>query len=114
MSKGAVTPVPHGIDFVQDGELKTSMYKILATASIDEYGVVVLKDFNKQWYVYRIEKNSDESLRYTYVFSASDAVTEKDRFSILMSRELEDVVKVYIAHDEGISQFNILDTDYTT
>lgn len=117
-TKGCVTPVPKGIKYegeLQDlpqlanGELP---YTIMATASIDDIGAVIIKDNNnKHWYVYRVEKNSGGGLLYTFIFTADDAITDKKTFSVVMSQELQDVIKLYIATDQGIAQFNISSND---
>lgn len=113
-TKGCVTPVPKGIKYEQELQRLPQLanealpYTIMATASIDDIGAVIIKDNNnKHWYVYRVEKNSGGGLLYTFIFTANDAITDKKTFSVVMSQELQDVIKLYIATDQGIAQFNI-------
>jgi len=62
--------------------------------------------------VYRVEVNADGGLLYTFIFTAQDATTNKNRFSVVMSQELQDVIKLYVATEKGISQFDICDEKY--
>ena len=124
-TKGCITPVPKG-----ESEKSTLRYydlkeedsdkrwkllaasSVLAADSVDNYGAVIIKDTTGQWYVYRVEVNADGGLLYTFIFTAQDATTNKNRFSVVMSQELQDVIKLYVATEKGISQFDICDEKY--
>lgn len=113
-TKGCVTPVPKGYSKKTTlSSVTTPLVSILATASVDNYGAVIVKDKTGIWYVYRIEHNDEDLLKYELVFTSNN-ITKKERFSVVMSQELENVIKLYVATDDGIAQFNILDTEYTT
>lgn len=113
--EGIVTPVLKGneirIEDYQEAE-KTQLnpfYKvcnsILASASIGDVGVIIVKDSNGYWYVYRLDNS------YTIIAKElfkSTNPTDKNKFSIVLNKELENCTNVYIADGEHqIMQINI-------
>lgn len=93
--QGVVTPVNAGVKYNTQG-----MYmgmSILAVASIGNIGVVVVKNSEGYWYVYRVE-DKDNRLVFTRIFSSNEKVADDVKtFSILMNKEQENIMKVYIA-----------------
>lgn len=99
--EGIVTPVPVGQskDLGISGSLKT----ILATASIGNIGAIILKKQDDTWDVYKVQLNNDE-ITPTLLFSSKKA-TDKKQFSVVINKEQENLIKLYIADGEnGIMQ----------
>lgn len=92
--EGIVAPVSSGTE-VQITNFPTNIKEILAVQSIENVGVVIVKTTNDKWSVYRIEKSND-SLSATNIFNSTDT-TQKHRFSIVLNKELNDVLNLYIA-----------------
>lgn len=99
--EGIVTPVPVGQSkkLGISGNLKT----ILATASIGNIGAIILKKQDDTWDVYKVQLNNDE-ITPTLLFS-SEETTDKKQFSVVINKEQENLIKLYIADGEnGIMQ----------
>lgn len=107
--EGLVTPITIG------GEtLLTTLEnvdRILATGSIGNIGVVIVRYIEdptveqvvRKWKVYKVVKN-DNGLTPDLLY-ASESTTDKDKFSIVLNKEQEDIIKLYIADgDHGIMQ----------
>jgi hypothetical protein len=48
------------------------------------------------------------------VFNAQDAYTTKDKFSVVLNRETNEVLNLYIADgDHGIITINVLDSSFS-
>lgn len=122
--EGIVAPVATGVQnslgyvnalLLQPGQ---TIDRILATASIGNTGVIIFAkklpqaipvgqepiDTNKaQWLVYRIDKEPTGFV--SNLLYASHSLTTKDKFSIVLNKEQEDIIKLYIADGEhGIMQ----------
>ena len=96
-TEGIVTPVPVGKEFVcKDKETGYDIKAtdILACASIGDLGVVVVKSF-QYWHVYKVEKINN-NLQFTDWFRYQIEESQKS-FSIVLHKEQEDVVNLYIA-----------------
>lgn len=114
-TEGVLTPVEAGKNILQDESFK-DIYKILATGSLEEIGVVIFsKKYSEdkfKWFVYRL-KFDESTIRFKEVFQSEELDEVKDKFSIVLNRELEDVVKVYIADGvHQLMQINLLDDEY--
>lgn len=107
--EGLVTPIEEGktISDIDFGEITS----ILATASIGDVGVVIVKyphavensDPEQRWKVYRVDKIGD-TLSANLLYNSKSA-TGKDKFSVVINKEQEDIIKLYIADGEhGIMQ----------
>ena len=99
--EGIVTPVPVGQskDLGISGNLKT----ILATASIGNIGAIILKKQDDTWDVYKVQLNGDE-IEPNLLFSSKET-TDKKQFSVVINKEQENLIKLYIADgDNGIMQ----------
>lgn len=99
--EGIVTPVPVGQskDLGISGSLKT----ILATASIGNIGAIILKKQDDTWDVYKVQLDNDK-ITPIFLFSSKKA-TDKKQFSVVINKEQENLIKLYIADGEnGIMQ----------
>lgn len=103
-----VTPVPFGkpinVWHHEWGE-DLNYKKILAAKTIENIGVLITKQHDDTWNVYKIELR-DNTLAHILIFK-STYTTDKDTFSIVLLKETQDVFKVYIA--DGIHEILTLD-----
>lgn len=107
--EGLVTPITIGEETTLiDLE---NVDRILATGSIGNIGVVIVRYIEdpivepvaRKWAVYKVVKN-DDGLTPTRLY-ASTSTTTKNKFSIVLNKEQEDIIKLYIADgDHGIMQ----------
>lgn len=101
--EGTITPVPsgqadHGA-LIDDENLINDKYKwsILGIATLGDIGAIIAKDVTSHWHIYRINYNKDDDqLTFNHLFKSANT-TSKNKFSVVINRELEDVVKLYIA-----------------
>ena len=116
--EGTITPVPSGqanhgalIDNENliDDEHKWS---ILGIATLGDIGAIVVKDCDTHWHIYRINYNKDDDqLTFDHLFRSANT-TSKNKFSVVINRELENVVKLYIADGKHqIMSLNIYKDD---
>ena len=102
--EGTITPVPsgqagHGA-LIDDENLINDEWSILGIATLGDIGAIVVKDTTSYWHIYRINYNKDDDqLTFDHLFK-SVKTTSKQKFSIVINRELENVVKLYIADGE--------------
>lgn len=105
--EGLVTPITIG----QETTLISleNVDRILATGSIGNVGVVIFRykantdPVQYKWKVYRVVKNYN-GLTPTLLYE-SKSTTTKDKFSIVLNKEQENIIKLYIADgDHGIMQ----------
>ena len=102
--EGTITPVPsgqagHGA-LIDDENLINDEWSILGIATLGDIGAIVVKDTTSHWHIYRINYNKDDDqLTFDHLFK-SVKTTSKQKFSIVINRELENVVKLYIADGE--------------
>ena len=89
-----VTAISNGVEVQTEGSISGH---ILATASIGNIGAVIVRNSNPEglWSVYKAELK-DDKIKYTLIFTSSET-TDKDRFSVVINKELEDCIKLYIA-----------------
>lgn len=114
-----VAPVPEGdtLSTATGSDVITNVDKILAADAIGNVGVIIVKikhdaeQYPDCWSVYKVEKKAvtdtieaqqvtSIKLEVTHIYTSS-STTSKDRFSITMIREIEGVLKVYIADGKG-------------
>ena len=113
-TEGIITPIDEGTDVTPDS-IYTSDYRILATASIDDIGAVIILKGN-QWYVYRIDFG--DQIKFSLQFTSEELTEDQlnnmnKKFSVVINRELENVVKLYIADGiHQLMQINLKDDDY--
>ena len=109
--EGLVTPITIG----QKTTLITlgNVDRILATGSIGNIGVVIVRYIEdptveqvvRKWAVYKVVKNGDSLDTDTTPLYESKSATDKDKFSIVLNKEQENIIKLYIADgDHGIMQ----------
>uniref|UniRef100_A0AAU8B9W4 Stabilization protein n=1 Tax=Dulem virus 42 TaxID=3145760 RepID=A0AAU8B9W4_9CAUD len=114
-TEGIVAPVYAGKTVNVDGMYDTSDYRILAVNSIENIGSVIIADKKEGaalWHVYRVLFEDEDNLKFSLQFS-SDVTTDKQKFSTVINRELEGIVKLYIADGEHqVMQINLMDDEY--
>lgn len=99
-TEGAVTPVYISVEKSLVSLGGNSVRKILATACIDNIGIVIIASDNS-WYVLRILKNDDNTLSdpvLWYAYTSSKDLPES--FSVVLHKETEAVINLYIADGE--------------
>lgn len=94
--EGTITPVPSGQ--ADHGAFSYDYHSILGIATLGNIGAIIVKNADSTWSIYRIDYNNDQ-LTFKRLFTSVNE-TEKDKFSVVINRELEDVVKLYIADGE--------------
>ena len=106
-TEGIVTPVPEGKDISVgeteevDGKILTyniidGYDKILATASIGDTGAIIVAN-DETWDVYKVTL-TEGIIKPKLVFSSGEPPKERvDRFSVVLNKETEDLLKLYIA-----------------
>lgn len=112
-TEGIITPIDEGND-VTPGSMYKGEYRILATASIDNIGAVIIAD-NKRWYVYRVDFG--DTITYSLQFTSEEIpdINNIKKFSVVINREMENIVKLYIADGiHQLMQINIVDDDYNS
>lgn len=132
---GAIAPVEYGKVFetpftsVDPEILATTDSIVLAADSINDNGVVIIKDSLVEddeytWVVYHV-KRVDDHISYNRVFGVytengvekhvSGATTKLSKFSIALDQPQEDVLNLYIA--DGVHHMmviNVFDEDFKT
>lgn len=115
--EGIVAPIPIGKTIDTEGMYDTSNYRILAVGSIENIGYVIIADDEKEsaiWHVYRAILNDDETISFSLQFT-SNTETSKQKFSTVINKEIEDVVKLYIADgDHQLMIINLMDDEYNS
>lgn len=115
--EGIVAPVPVGKIIDTEGIYDTSNYRILAVGSIENIGYVIIADDEKEsaiWHVYRAILNDDETISFSLQFT-SNTETSKQKFSTVINKEIEGVVKLYIADgDHQLMIINLMDDEYNS
>ena len=78
------------------------MSSILAVASIENSGAIIVKDTESMWHIVKVDL--DEKKREFVVNNVFDSSvpTNRDRFSVVINRELKNVTKLYIS--DGIHE----------
>lgn len=104
--EGIITPVPSG----QSGHGtfdEAAQKSILAVSALGNIGAIIVKDAN-HWYIYRVDCNNDQ-LEFTQIFKSSEPTT-KNKFSTVINKELDKVIKLYIADGvHEIMSINLLE-----
>ena len=120
--EGLVTPVEEGltIPFTTGTSLSDKIIGILATASIGNIGAIVVKtsdqdqqDHKNIWWVYKVERleSPQQRLQLSFIYKSTTG-TDRDKFSVVINKEQEDIVKLYIADGEhGIMQLFLKNGD---
>lgn len=120
-TEGIVTPINEGTQYtvrwaesgdgVCVGEHNYQMSSILAVASIGNSGAVIVKDTNKKWHIIKVDLNEEEKVFTLNNIFDSSVTTDKDRFSVVINKELKNVTKLYIA--DGVHEVMQLNIDPT-
>lgn len=115
--EGIVAPIPIGKTIDTEGMYDTSNYRILAVGSIENIGYVIIADDEKEsaiWHVYRAILNDDETISFSLQFT-SNTETSKQKFSTVINKEIEGIVKLYIADgDHQLMIINLMDDEYNS
>lgn len=119
-TEGLITPVNAGViyrwiyapEFITISSLEYPIDTILAVVSLDDEGAVIVRDDYGYWHVVRVQFYPEtSSFILTNVFDSS-MKTKKDRFSVVINREIEGVTKIYIA--DGVHEMMQIDLDNPT
>lgn len=110
--EGVVTPVPSGQDHHGSfGELddnnESKFVSILAISTLGDIGAIIVKDRDDFWHVFRVDRKDDQ-LTFNPIFKSSQP-TEKNKFSTVINKELDKVVKLYIA--DGVHSIMAMNID---
>lgn len=100
-TEGIVTPVQFGKNILIKQEIKNyteSVCGIMATAFIENFGAIITKIEDKDEFYWSLHKAEfkDDVLHLTHLFTSTQP-TDKDKLSVVINKELENVVKLYIA-----------------
>ena len=115
--EGIVAPIPVGKTIDTEGMYDAYNYRILAVGSIENIGYVIIAGDKKGpalWQVYRAILNDDETISFSLQFT-SNTKTSKQKFSTVINKEIEGVVKLYIADgDHQLMIINLMDDEYNS
>ena len=99
--EGVIAPIPEGI-LVKTGNI--AFNKILAIEQIDNICVIIVENVNNNtytWSIYRITYNTDKTIDVDNIFnSASVQTNEIPKFSTVINKEVNGIIKLYIADGE--------------
>lgn len=111
-----IAPVVDGVYVLGDKFAIKDVLKILATASIGTIGAIIVQGSEGNWSVYVIEFVSKEHISTKRIFTSSRLVEEGvDKFSTVIIKETEDVIKLYVADGVNpVMQFFIKNGDADT
>lgn len=115
-TEGIVTPVNSGIQYsvvwkegANSGKHDYTISSILATASIGNIGAIVVKDTAAKWHIIKVGLDEQQKKFVLNNVFDSTSTTDKDRFSVVINRELKNVIKLYLA--DGIHEIMELNID---
>ena len=107
-TEGVVTPVHIGEDKLLYKSVDTEIDRILATASIGDIGVVIIRTHDDENSYWEVILGSNRIFQYIY----KDDETKLDTFSVVLHKEKNDVINLYIADGiHPVIQMNIADPD---
>lgn len=114
-TENVISPIPNDVSsavYIDDSGFQRPVFSsIMASESIEDIGAIIIKDTDKYWHVYKVEP-VDDGIKLTYLLN-SKLQTDRDRFSVVINKELQGVTKLYIADGVNeIMQVNIEDVDY--
>lgn len=99
--EGSITPIYEGKDASSSYSINLSSYNILAVDSIDDIGVIVAT-CNHKLYVYRLilDRDNNTITKFEKWFQSDTLSKDITSASVVLYRELENVIKLYIATGE--------------
>lgn len=98
---------------VEGGDFMNYDEKVLATTTVDKYGIILTIDRLKVCRLHRVEGYNNLPLRSTVVVKGRLGYTENSKVKIVASYESDKVIKVYMASaDQTIKFLNIMDDRY--
>jgi len=96
-----------GGDFISSGE------KVLATTTIDKYGIILTVNGDKICKIYRVENYDNPPLVDSVIVKGKLGYNKDSQVKILANYESATVIKIYIAcPDQVIKTLNIMDGRY--
>lgn len=99
---------------VEDGDFMSSNETVLATTTIDKYGVILTVDDNNICRIYRVENYNNLPLTYEVVVKGNLGYTSDSQVKIIANYESYDNIKIYLsAPNTVIKVLNIVDSKYT-
>ena len=118
-AEGIVTPINKGEKYSVrwsdsrdggcSGEHNYTIFSILAVAAIGNIGALIVKDTAKYWHIIKVDLNEeDKEFVLNNIFDSS-ITTDKERFSVVINRELKNVTKLYIS--DGVHEIMQLNID---
>lgn len=108
--EGSLSAIPEGVQI--DTYQNIIIKDILAAGSIGEVGVILTRNNNNTWSIYKITKENDV-FKYTKIFTSTKQVSHDNKFSIVLNKEIDNDIILYIA--DGINQMmciNINNEEY--
>lgn len=96
--EGVITSVPEGI--LEYATENLGFRKVLASAHIDDINILIVETYENQWIVYRI--TDGDPITATKIINRGGQVTDKNKFSIVINKEVNGIIKLYIA--DGVHQ----------
>lgn len=116
-----VCPIKNGkkINFSLNDDIQKNFIKVLAAESIEDLGVLILLDDQYHWNVIRIQTTPIKDLfDIKNIFTSQKEIRTIPRFSVVLTEEIKNIVKLYIANgtDELMQMFvknDLSDKDYT-
>lgn len=93
--RGVISPIEEGQEYYTS---LPDYDRILATASIENVGIIITRLSDKTWKVYKITKEGD-NITTKCIFQPKET-TNAESFSVLLNKEQENIFKLYIADGE--------------
>ena len=91
----------------------SSTETVLATTTIDKYGIILTVDTNNINRIYRVEDYNNPPITYTVIVKGNLGYTSDSQVKIIANYESKDNIKIYIsAPDTVIKVLNIMDVKY--
>lgn len=98
---------------VEGGDFMNYDEKVLATTTVDKYGIILTIDSLKVCRLHRVEGYDSLPLRSTVVVKGRIGYTENSKVKIVANYESDGIIKVYMASaDQTIKSLNIMDGRY--
>ncbi len=98
---------------IEGGDFMNSNEVVLATTTIDKYGVILTVDDEHVCRIYRVENYNNPPLVNTVVVKGHLGYDENSQVKIVANYESASIIKIYIAcPDQVIKTLNIMDDKY--
>lgn len=98
---------------VEGGDFLNPNETVLATTTVDKYGVILTVDGTKICRIYRVEGYDDLPLKATVIVKGELGYNVNSKVKIVANYESATIIKIYIASpDQTIKTLNIMDGRY--